>query len=387
MATMHFGMVSVIGRSRLPTPAASRKAFIAPAFRTTPRARIRAFASASTPSRPSMPSSHSAYAATESAGVRCGSQPSARRALMSERMWRVSPNRYSPVTTPGSVGAVLAHDDVGEFPGRDRLAAADVEDPPDGAVVLQDEHVGVHHVVDVDVVADRPAVLVQGRRHALQVAQAEDAARARVGVVDRLPRALDDAVAQGDGRDAVPAAQVDGDHLLAELRHAVRVLRVGDPLGRGLHLERAAALRAGDVPLAGGQGALGAHARELLAVDRAPVESLAHGRLRRGHHDPGEVEALGDDDLVEQGRRDHVHVGEPGEVGQVVLVGGEVVDGVDAAQQVGEQVAVADVALVELDLGAQVGGPARPGGPAGSARRARRRRARAPAAGRRCGSR
>ena len=55
-----------------------------------------------------------------SAGVRRGSQPSARRALMSERMWRVSPNRYSPVTTPGSVGAVLAHDDVGELPGGDR---------------------------------------------------------------------------------------------------------------------------------------------------------------------------------------------------------------------------------------------------------------------------
>ena len=83
MATMHFGIVSVIGLSRLPTPAASRKAF-SPAFRTTPRARIRAFASASTPSRPSMPLSQAAYAATESAGVRRGCQPSARRALMSE---------------------------------------------------------------------------------------------------------------------------------------------------------------------------------------------------------------------------------------------------------------------------------------------------------------
>ena len=48
-----------------------------------------------------MPLSHSAYAATESAGVRRGSQPSSRRALMSERMCRVSPKRYSPVTTPG----------------------------------------------------------------------------------------------------------------------------------------------------------------------------------------------------------------------------------------------------------------------------------------------
>src|SRR5262249_24559534 len=40
-----------------------------PALRTTPRARIRALASASTPSRPSMLSSHAAYAATDSTGV------------------------------------------------------------------------------------------------------------------------------------------------------------------------------------------------------------------------------------------------------------------------------------------------------------------------------
>ena len=48
-----------------------------------------------------MPLSHSAYAATESAGECCGSQPSARSALMSDRMWRVSPKRYSPVTMAG----------------------------------------------------------------------------------------------------------------------------------------------------------------------------------------------------------------------------------------------------------------------------------------------
>ena len=30
MGSMHFGIVSVIGRSRLPTPAASRKAFTFP---------------------------------------------------------------------------------------------------------------------------------------------------------------------------------------------------------------------------------------------------------------------------------------------------------------------------------------------------------------------
>src|SRR6516225_5255265 len=62
-----------------PQPAAhaggEQEGFHTPAFRTTPRARIRVFASASTPSRPSMPLSQAAYAATESAGVRQGSHP------------------------------------------------------------------------------------------------------------------------------------------------------------------------------------------------------------------------------------------------------------------------------------------------------------------------
>ena len=131
-------------------------------------------------------------------------------------------------------------------------------------------------------------------------------------------------------------------------------------------------------------GLLGAHPRYLLAVDRAPVEPFAHRGLRRRHHDPGEVEALGHDDLVEQGRRDHVHVGESREVGQVVLVGGEMVDGVDATQQVGDAgrgCGCRPGRSRPPDSGTRA---ARSGVPAGSARRARRRHARARAAGRRC---
>ena len=74
-----------------------------------------------------------------------------------------------------------------------------------------------------------------------QVAQAEDAAATRIRVVNRLPGTLDDAVAQGDGRNVVPSAEVDGDHFLAELRHTVGVLWIRDPLRRGPQLKRAAA--------------------------------------------------------------------------------------------------------------------------------------------------
>jgi hypothetical protein len=39
------------------------------------------------------------------------------------------------------------------------------------------------------------------------------------------------------------------------------------------------------------------HPRRLLAVDRAPIESLTQHGLRRGHYDPDEVQAFGHDDL------------------------------------------------------------------------------------------
>src|SRR5262245_40854647 len=44
-------------------------------------------------------------------------------------------------------------------------------------------------------------------------------------------------------------------------------------------------------------------------------------------------------------------------MGQVVLVGGEVVDGIHAIEKVRDEVAVACVALVEVDLGTHVRGP------------------------------
>ena len=74
-------------------------------------------------------------------------------------------------------GAVLAHDDVGKFPGGDGAATSDVEDTPGGAPVRQHQDVGVHYVVDVDVIADRAAVLVKRGSLVQKVAEAEYAAR------------------------------------------------------------------------------------------------------------------------------------------------------------------------------------------------------------------
>ena len=73
---------------------------------------------------------------------------------------------------------------------------------------------------------------------------------------------------------------------------------------------------------------------KLLAVVRAPVEPFSHGRLRGGDDNPCQLEPLFHDDLIEQRGRHHVDLGEPSELRQVVLIGGEVVHRVDPAQKV-----------------------------------------------------
>ena len=129
---------------------------MAPARRTTPSARIRASASASTPSSPSMPFSHAAYAATESAGGTLGlpAQPP-QRADVGQDVPRVA-EAVLPRHHSRHVGPVLAHDDAGEFPGGNRLAAPDIENPSRRAVVREHQHIGVHHVLDVDIVRIAP---------------------------------------------------------------------------------------------------------------------------------------------------------------------------------------------------------------------------------------
>ncbi len=117
-------------------PGREQEGLHAPAFRTTPSARICASASASTSSSPGM-SLEPLRVLRDRLRRRTASapSPSCLRASMSEQMWRVSPNRYSPLITRRPVGAVLAAHDLGELLRRVRRAAADVEDPADGALV------------------------------------------------------------------------------------------------------------------------------------------------------------------------------------------------------------------------------------------------------------
>src|SRR5262249_60324794 len=112
-------------------------------------------------------------------------------------------------------GPVVAADPPGELLCGVGRAAPDVEHAADGALVRQHENIRVDDVVDVDVVPDRLTVLVERRCASEQVVQVENAACPRVGVVYGLPGTLHDAVAKGDGRNAVALAKIERHHLLA----------------------------------------------------------------------------------------------------------------------------------------------------------------------------
>src|SRR5581483_5786677 len=79
----------------------------------------------------------------------------------------------------------------------------------------------------------------------------EEAQRARVGIREALPRALRDAVAQGDGRNAVAGAKVQADQLLGQLADAVLIVRAWRIILAGwLRNHRLTAHRTFRIPLA-----------------------------------------------------------------------------------------------------------------------------------------
>ena len=100
MGTRHFGVVLV--RTKPAAEAGGEQHRLHDVDpRTTPSDRMVASACASTRSRSACDFSHSAYAATDSTGVFRARQPRPSRAPVSEKMWRVSPKRYSPVMRAG----------------------------------------------------------------------------------------------------------------------------------------------------------------------------------------------------------------------------------------------------------------------------------------------
>src|SRR5262245_11875871 len=60
----------------------------------------------------------------------------------------------------GEIRVVLAPNDFGELCSRITGAAADIEYLANGSLIGENEHIGVDHVMDIDVVTDRFPVLV-----------------------------------------------------------------------------------------------------------------------------------------------------------------------------------------------------------------------------------
>src|SRR5581483_4426423 len=113
----------------------------------------------------------------------------------------------------------------------------------------------------------------------------EEAQRARVGIREALPRALRDAIAQGDGRNAVAGAKVQADQLLGQLADAVLIVRARWILFTGrLRDHWLAPDWASWVPLASLELRQRPRAGGLHAVDGAQIPPLAVDGLRGGHH-------------------------------------------------------------------------------------------------------
>jgi hypothetical protein len=88
----------------------------------------------------------------------------------------------------------------------------------------------------------------------------------------------------------------------------------------------------------------------------AAVPALAVDGLRRRHHDLPHRQLLADDQLVEQRGAHRVHAEELAEVGQVVLIGGEVDHRVDTGERRQQVLAARHVAEAELSGGVEVRG-------------------------------
>ena len=191
----------------------------------------------------------------------------------------------------------------------------------------------------------------------MEESQREDPGDAGIGVVERVAGAVDDRVPHVGHRDAVFFAEIERHQLEGVLGDAVGRVGTGRAFVEDLRLTDPAARRTGDLPLSPRQLLLGAGVGVEHPVLAAVISSLAVDGLRRGQHDLAYGQVGGDDELEEQGGADRVDLDEGAEVRHVILVGGQVEDGVHTFEGFSEGVAVPDVTADPVDFGGQVTRP------------------------------
>ena len=169
--------------------------------------------------------------------------------------------------------------------------------------------------------------------------------------------ALHDRIAQSDAGDPVLPAKRQRDVFLQAFRKAVARLRVREalvdraPARRGRRIRgsrhptrRARAGRATVRPLAAG------HAR-------AAVPALAEHRLGRGHDDLSDRQPLVDDHFIQERRPNTIRHEEAAEVGEVILVCGEVEHRIDVPERADQRRPVGDRRPHPVDPGIHIRRP------------------------------
>src|SRR5260370_33761462 len=168
---------------------------------------------------------------------------------------------------------------------RDGASAAHVESLAVRLVFLEYEHVGLDHILHMYEVAGLAAIFVEQQRLMLKGATTEDAAHPGVVVVQRLPIALRNGVAQRHSGDALQPSESKRGFFLRQFGNRVLVIGIVRSLVEGQCLGGAPARGARHFPVTALKLLSRTRHGLKVAMIRAAVLAFAIHRRRTGYND------------------------------------------------------------------------------------------------------
>src|SRR5258708_645857 len=231
---------------------------------------------------------------------------------------------------------------------RDGASAAHVESLAVRLFFLEHEHVGLDHILHMHEVAGLMAIFVEQKRLMLKGASTEDAAHPGVVVVQRLPLALRNGVAQRHGGDAVQPSESKSGLFLRQFGNGVLVIGIVRSLVEGQCLGGAPARGARHFPVTALKFLSRTRHGLKVAMIRAAVLAFAVHSLGRGYNDFFHRQPVPNDEF-EQKRRTHgIDFKEAGKIRHVILISRVVGNNVDPLQAREEHLAISNLAANEL---------------------------------------
>src|SRR5581483_1741148 len=243
----------------------------------------------------------------------------------------------------------------GEFANGVMASAADVEHAAGGIRAFQGEAGRARNIVDADEVALLLAIFEDEGRMSVEQARGEDGHHAGIRIGKRLARTVDVEETEGDGRNAVRAAEHEAELLLVEFGE-----RIDGGEGGGLGLRcrdgsKDVAISIAQFPVPGLQLRQTPFDARHQSSAGGAIQALAVNAHGGGHDEA--LDGILDERLQEDGR---ALVIDGGVVSDLIHAladthqGGKVEHGVHALEGADELPGVADIAVEQLDLGVEV---------------------------------